>query len=102
MPALDCCPIVFGINVGGVAISKCIRVLKPDSTSYLIPVRGIIYSGNNHFVAQFVDSKKNVWFHDGITTRTKCVLQGQLKDKNEKQLMTCGEKQAVIVLYAKK
>ena len=93
---------VFGLNVGGIAISKSIRIFKADNTCSLLPIRGIVYSGGNHFVAQFIDSKKDVWFHDGITTKTMCVLKGHLKDMTEKQLTTCNTKQAVLVLYARK
>ncbi len=93
---------IFGLSVGSIAISKSIRILKPDGTCSLLPVRGIVYSGNNHFVAQFMDSKKNIWFHDGMTTRTTCVLQGHLKNMTERQLIKCGEKQAVMVIYGKK
>jgi hypothetical protein len=92
---------IFGLSVGDIAISKSLRIFKPDGTCSLLPVRGIIYSGSNHFVAQFIDSKKNVWYHDGMTTRTKCVLQCHLKTMNERQLMTYGEKQAVMVIYGK-
>jgi hypothetical protein len=87
----------FGLSVGGIAVSKSLCIFKPDGTCSLLPVRGIVYSGCNHFVAQFIDSKKNVWYHDGMTTRTKCVSKGHLKNMNERQLMTCGEKQAVMV-----
>ena len=93
---------VFGLSVGGITISKSIKIIKHDGKYSLLPVKGIIYSGNNHFVAQFVDSKRNVWFHDGMTTRATCILRGCLKDISEKQLMSCNAKEAVMVLYAKK
>ena len=92
----------FSLNIDNIAISKTIRVIKPDGTSALLPLKGIVYLGQNHFTAQIVDAKKNIWFYDGITTKLSCKLQNTMKNTTEKQLMMCNTKQAVLVIYARK
>jgi hypothetical protein len=94
--------VVFGLSVSGIAINKSVRMQQSDNTSILLPLRGVIYSGDFHFVARFVDSKKTVWFHDGITTKHKCMKEDQLANFTEKDLMMYNTKHAVLAIYGKK
>ena len=93
---------VFSLNVDNIAISKTIRVTKPDGTSALLPLKGVVYLGQNHFTAQIIDANKNIWFYDGITTKSSCKLYNTMTNTTEKQLMMCDTKQAVLVIYARK
>ncbi|KAJ7480870.1 hypothetical protein FB451DRAFT_1238638 [Mycena latifolia] len=38
-----------------------------------LKLRGVIYGGQGHFVARFIDLNGAVWFHDGISTGRLCV-----------------------------
>ncbi len=38
-------------------------------------LRGLIYWGADHFTSRFVDSEGRVWFHDGISTGSQCILE---------------------------
>ena len=42
----------------------------------LLSLRGIIYHGDNHFTSRVFSSEGKVWFHDGITTKNKCIDDG--------------------------
>ncbi|KDR66409.1 hypothetical protein GALMADRAFT_1359834, partial [Galerina marginata CBS 339.88] len=33
---------------------------------------GIIYGGGAHFVSRIIDRSGTVWFHDGISTGSRC------------------------------
>ncbi|KAA1478891.1 hypothetical protein DENSPDRAFT_748302, partial [Dentipellis sp. KUC8613] len=41
-------------------------------------LKGIIFLGGNHFTSRIIGTKAEVWYHDGIGTREKCIYEGQL------------------------
>ncbi|KAA1478878.1 hypothetical protein DENSPDRAFT_788521 [Dentipellis sp. KUC8613] len=41
-------------------------------------LKGIIYLGGNHFTSRIVGSQGEVWYHDGIATKEKCLHEGKL------------------------
>ncbi|KAA1479679.1 hypothetical protein DENSPDRAFT_743690, partial [Dentipellis sp. KUC8613] len=49
---------------------------KERKASYKL--KGIIYLGQNHFTSRIIGKKGEVWYHDGMTTKEKCIYEGQL------------------------
>ena len=92
----------FALEHSNIAINKTVQVQKPNNSFSLIPLKGIIYIGNNHFTARIIDAKKNVWFYDGISTGKTCRYEKSLSAFTEKKLMTCDNNQAVLAIYARK
>ncbi|KAK0503724.1 hypothetical protein EDD18DRAFT_1055579, partial [Armillaria luteobubalina] len=41
---------------------------------------GIIYFGERHYTARFIDSNLDVWYNDGIVLGRRAVLEGRLAD----------------------
>lgn len=70
-----------------------------ENTLATLSLRGVIYLGDRHFVCRFVDSEKQVWFHDGITTKKKCQAVGGLDQWSEKNLRKIGNATAVMAVY---
>ena len=48
----------FALEHSNIAINKTVQVQKPNNSFSLIPLKGIIYIGNNHFTARIIDAKK--------------------------------------------
>ena len=103
--------LVFSLNTTRVSISKTIRSKGSNGKFTVLPLRGIIYSGGFHFTSCIITPGKEVWYHDGMVTRRKCMKKGHLTDFTEDSLKTCIEKdssgesverQAVVVVYSKK
>jgi hypothetical protein len=93
--------LMFSLNVTGIAISKSIQIKDANNKDTVLPLKGIVYSGNFHFTCRII-SDKNVWFHDSITTKSKCDKVGHITDFSDKMFMTCNNKHAVLAIYAKK
>jgi hypothetical protein len=93
--------LMFSLNVTGIAISKSIRIKDANNKDTVLPLKGIVYLGNFHFTCRII-SDKNVWFHDGITTKSKCDKVCHITDFSDKMFMTCNNKHAVLAIYAKK
>ncbi|KAK7026337.1 hypothetical protein R3P38DRAFT_2625896 [Favolaschia claudopus] len=66
-------------------------------------LRGVIYSGTNHFTARMIDNGY-VWYHDGMETGRACILEGLLDSKSHDFLNECHQggvaRNAVSLLYA--
>ncbi|KDR64980.1 hypothetical protein GALMADRAFT_82448, partial [Galerina marginata CBS 339.88] len=63
-----------------------------------LSLKGIIYSGSNHFTSRFIVNNE-IWYHDGIATGAKCIKEGQLEDFEGDLLFKCKKKEAVVVIY---
>ncbi|KAF8224592.1 hypothetical protein L208DRAFT_1198765, partial [Tricholoma matsutake] len=48
----------------------------------MLPLKGVVYSGEFHFTSQII-SDKNVWYHDGMTTKSKCWDEGNAASFSE-------------------
>ena len=83
----------------GVRISKSIT-LCTDTSQVMLPIRGVIYYGNGHFVSRIVSPAGRVWYHDGIETKRHCVHEGYLVDYTEDNLRYKNGKICVGVIYA--
>jgi hypothetical protein len=93
--------LVFGLNVTGIAISKTVRVKDANNKDSMLPLKGVVYSGEFHFTSRII-SGKDVWYHDGMITRSKCWNEGSATSFSEKKYMSCNNKDAVLAIYAKK
>ena len=60
-----------------------------------------MYSGDFHFTSRVI-SDKDVWFRDGMITKSKCQKEGHVTDFSDKTFMTRLNTHAVLVIYAKK
>jgi Helitron helicase-like domain at N-terminus/PIF1-like helicase len=92
---------MFSLNVTGIAISKTVKLRGSNNKDTVLPLKGIVYSGNFHFTCRIV-SDKNVWFHDGMTTKSTCQKEGHITDFTDKKLMMYNNTVAVLAIYAKK
>ncbi|KAK0493391.1 hypothetical protein EDD18DRAFT_1333771 [Armillaria luteobubalina] len=47
-----------------------------------VPYRlgGIVYFGERHYTAQYIDTNLDVWYNDGIALRRRALLEGRLVD----------------------
>ncbi|KAF8239845.1 hypothetical protein L208DRAFT_1559972, partial [Tricholoma matsutake] len=93
--------LMFSLNVTGIAISKTVRVKSTNNKDSMLPLKGVVYSGEFHFTSQII-SDKNVWYHDGMTTKSKCWDEGNAASFSEKTYMSCNNKNAVLAIYVKK
>ena len=93
--------LMFSLNVTGIAISKTVKLRGSNNKDTVLPLKGIVYSGNFHFTCRIV-SDKDVWFHDGMTTRSTCQREGHITDFTDKKLMMCNNTVALLAIYAKK
>ena len=101
---------LFAFNIesaANIAISKSLTVVKPAGGTMRIPLKGVIYLGQYHFVCRIVDSNKEVWYNDGQVTGKISQYEDKLNVFTEKQLRTHvnhngATKNAVFVIYARK
>ncbi|KAF8230334.1 hypothetical protein L208DRAFT_1282443 [Tricholoma matsutake] len=91
--------LIFSLESNNVAISKTVKVNGGTTSS--IPLRSVVYLADLHFTSRII-SNKDVWFHDGQVTKTKCGKEGHITDFDEKKLKYCNDAQAVLAIYAKK
>ena len=69
-------------------------------------LKGIIYDDGIHFVSQIVDDEERVWYHDGMTTGSGCLLEGSLhKSPDDEWLRTSfrghSERKVILVIYVR-
>jgi hypothetical protein len=79
-------------------IDKKIRYNLHDESRDLY-LRGIVYSGQFHFVSRYISDNK-IWYHDGITTRDNCIEDGFLDVCTLKDLQIRQNKKIVLAVYA--
>ena len=51
-----------------------------DGNKVVYKVRGLIYWDKSHFTCRMIGKSNEVYYHDGMTTRTNCLPEGKLKD----------------------
>jgi ATP-dependent exoDNAse (exonuclease V), alpha subunit - helicase superfamily I member len=66
-----------------------------------LDLSGLIYFGQFHYTSCITSRNGNIWYHDGITTKNKCVLQGQLKNISNGELNFNKEKELSFIIYTK-
>lgn len=97
------CPslILFNLDASEVKISKFIKIRDVDQKNEVLPLRGIVYGGGFHFTCRIISTNKDVWYHDGMVTKRKCMKDGHLTDFTEENLRTCRGRNVNLLVYAK-
>ncbi|KAJ7927366.1 hypothetical protein B0H13DRAFT_1861365 [Mycena leptocephala] len=76
--------------------------LEVNGRPIILALRGIIHGGQSHFTCRVIGRDGAMWFHDGITTGSSCIPEGNLRTLKDRALLhKCGEKIAVSVIYAR-
>ncbi|KAJ7859246.1 hypothetical protein B0H13DRAFT_2028711, partial [Mycena leptocephala] len=79
-------------------------ILNVTGTKVRYALRGVIYSGSNHFTWRIVAENGECWYHDGIETGTTSEPEGCIHDKPVTFLLKCIRpdisRNAAGVLYA--
>ncbi|KAJ7259003.1 hypothetical protein C8J57DRAFT_1073440 [Mycena rebaudengoi] len=71
-----------------------------DGRRVVTKLRGIIYHGDEHFTSRMFTTDGDIWFHDGITTRSSTRFEGNLKNIALASLHTYRGKDATLAVYA--
>ncbi|KIM40837.1 hypothetical protein M413DRAFT_72469 [Hebeloma cylindrosporum] len=75
--------------------------LSHNSGSRTYKLRGLIYYEDFHFVSRIVDNSGQVWFHDGITTKSYCEWERTINLSSETQWMrTADSRDLIYCIYA--
>ncbi|KAJ6562187.1 hypothetical protein B0H19DRAFT_1068860 [Mycena capillaripes] len=73
-----------------------------SGTPVILKLRGIIYGGQGHFTCRLIGRDGSMWFHDGITTGSNCIQEGNIRSLDDKLVLhSCGEKRVECVIYAR-
>jgi hypothetical protein len=94
--------LIFSLDATDINISKTIKVKDASGKLTTLCLRGIVYLGGFHFTSRIVSPNKDVWYHDGMETKQKCIKDGNLSDYTGKRLLSCRNRKASAVIYAKK
>jgi hypothetical protein len=110
-------PMTLNISMNRLPYLMCIMLNKHcfqinDTLTYvhefdvIYRLRGIIYGDGNHFVARLFTRDRRIWYHDGITTGSKCNFEGTLEKLPDSEwLMTASKgvsrRKAILVVYAR-
>ncbi len=67
-------------------------------------LRGIVYGDGNHFVSHLITDDGKIWYHDGITTRSHCLPEGQLEDIPDSEWLRTSsqgysQRRAILAVY---
>ena len=92
---------LFNLQSGTIKVSKKVTLKLSNETISSLSLRGIIYLEDRHFIIRFIDSQKQVWFHDGITTGEKCEKSCTLAYLSEAELKKLKNTTAVMAIYTK-
>jgi len=93
--------VIVNLDTPHVQISKHIKMKCINGKYTMLSLRGIVYLGGYHFTSRIVSSDRSVWYHDGIVTGKKCMKDGHLIDYTSQDLLSCRERQANLLVYAK-
>jgi hypothetical protein len=77
-----------------------------DMFDAIFKLRAVVYGDGNHFVARFISNDGQIWYHDGMTTGSNCVLEVQLKQIPDKDWFTTASnnyscREAVLAVYTR-
>ena len=69
-------------------------------------LRGIVYGDGNHFVARLITKDGRIWYHDGMTTQSICILEGKMGQIPDREwLMTTSRgysrRKAILAVYGR-
>jgi hypothetical protein len=66
----------------------------------VLVLRGVIYQGGAHFTCRIITSSGGIWYHDGMTTGSQCVHEGEMNDIQPEFLRSAQDRVAVALIYA--
>ena len=92
--------LVFEINLRSITVSKSLQFGQEGETVGL-NIRGLIYHGDFYFTSHVIGIDGDVWYHDGITTRSRCDNEGHIDKFSSKNLLKCRGKDLALVVYAR-
>jgi hypothetical protein len=96
---LDLIPFMIVLEPGEAIPNVQLR-LSHNSGAIVYKLRGLIYWGNFHFVSRIVDKSGQVWFHDGISTRSSCEWERTIDLVSDTLwLMKAGSKKLCCCVY---
>jgi len=77
-----------------------------EGVQFEFKLQGVIYCGGSHFVSRYIDLDGVVWYHDGITTASKCVREAHINSlPDEEWLRSCSrggqQKMALMAIYTR-
>jgi hypothetical protein len=59
-----------------------------------------VYFGDEHFVSRVIDRSQRIWFHDGIITGSRCVLEGDVSSFSSCSMWCKGDYVASVLVYS--
>jgi len=65
-------------------------------------LKGVVYYGNYHYTSRIIDSDKNIWFHDGMTTGSGSQSQGSVTKIKSKYFNKYNRKSVALLVYAQR
>jgi hypothetical protein len=77
-------------------IDSEVLVTSRNHQSHRFRLQDIIYYGENHYTSRIIFNRQ-LWFHDGISTGTNMIYDGQLQSHTS--LTHCRGKQACVAFY---
>jgi len=83
------------------ALTTCdvvISVQQKTGETLWYRLAGIIYFGDNHFVAHIIRKDGQVWFYDGIGTGWNLIYEGSVQS-NQLDLLSVSAKSACCAIY---
>jgi hypothetical protein len=84
---------------GSIDIDHKMYLPLEDGSEKEMTLRGSIDHGEYHFTTRYIDAKANVWYHDGQTTKSKCIHKGTMDPESLSLLRKAGERKASILIY---
>ena len=88
--------IIFEFEGKELQIDSEVLVTSRNHQSHRCRLQGIIYYGENHCTSHIIFNRQ-LWFHDGISTGTNMIYDGQLQSHTS--LTHCRRKQACVAFY---
>ncbi|KAJ7268277.1 hypothetical protein C8J57DRAFT_1067284 [Mycena rebaudengoi] len=71
-----------------------------NGRSVVTKLRGMIYHGDARFFSRMFTPDGDIWFHDGITTRSSTRFEGNLKMVDLESLHAYRGKDDMLAVYA--
>jgi hypothetical protein len=92
--------LIFEINSRNIKLSKTLK-FEQEGETVVLDVRGLIYHGDFHFTSRIIGTDGIVWYHDGMTTGSRCESEGDFDKLSSRNLLKCKGKKLILVVYAK-
>jgi hypothetical protein len=100
VPVAQCKVLIFEINSKNIKLSKTLK-FEQEGETVVLDVRGLIYHGDFHFTSRIIGTNGNIWYHDGMTTRSSCENERDFDKFSSRNLLKCRGKKLILVVYAR-